>query len=247
MLKRIFKYLLIALFAGYALFAVAIIPSFKKTEVCNGMLVDVDDNGMGIITNDEIVEMLEKEGFNPTGKNLDDIVCGDIEKFMNSISLIDECQVYKSIKGYVIVNVDCRKPIIKVHDKNNTAYHIDDKGTIIHGIHKALYLPVANGEIVDSMKNDITAIAKVIRKDDFWNSQIEQIYFDKNGKIVLIPRVGNHIIEFGRAEDIEKKFRKLYTFYHNGMNNIGWNKYSKINIEFSDKVICTKRERYGKK
>ncbi len=247
MLKKIFKYLLVALFAGYALFAIVIIPSFKKTEVCNGMLVSVDDNGMNIISSDEVLDILEKEGIDPTGKELDSILCSDIETYINNISIIDKCQVYKSIKGYVIVNIDCRIPIIKVQDKNNAIYHIDNNGNIIHGIHKALYLPVANGEIVDSMRNDITAIAKTIRKDKFWSSQIEQIYFDKNKKIVMVPRVGNHIIEFGEAENIEKKFRKLYTFYQNGMNNIGWNKYSKINIEFSDKVICTKRDRYGKK
>jgi cell division protein FtsQ len=58
----------------------------------------------------------------------------------------------------------------------------------------------------------------------------------------MVPRVGNHIIEFGEAENIEEKLDKLYTFYLNGMNKIGWNKYSKLNIEFGNKVICTQRK-----
>ena len=247
MLKRILKYLLIAIIAAYAFFAFIIIPSSQETEACKGVLVNVDDNGMDIITPDEIIGILKNEGLDPTGKILDNTVCGDIEFFMNIISLIEECQVYKSIKGYVVVNVDCRIPIVTVHDEENSTYHIDKDGNIINGIHKALYLPVASGHIDTSRTKDITAIVKEIDRDDFWSSQIEQIYFDKKGKIVLVPRVGNHIIEFGGAENIEKKFQKLYTFYHNGMNNIGWNKYSKLNIEFSDKVICTKRDRYGKK
>lgn len=247
MLKRIFKYLLVAIIAGYTLFAVAVIPSFKETGVCKGVLVNIDDNGMGIISSDEVTDMLNKENLAPTGKELDKSTCCDIELFMNNISLIEECQVYTSIKDYVIVNIDCRIPVVKVLDKHNKIYHIDNNGSIVHGIDKALYLPVASGEIDDSTTNDITAIAMAIHENDFWKSQIEQIFFDKNKKIVMVPRVGNHIIEFGEAKDIEKKFRKLYTFYQNGMNKIGWNKYSKLNVEFSDKVICTKRDRYGKK
>lgn len=246
MLKKVFKYLLVAFFIGYTLFAIVIIPSFPKTEVCKGMLVEVDDNDMGIISRDDIIEILKKEDLDPTGKELDNFACGDIEQFMNNISLIKECQVYKSIKGYVIVDIDCRIPIVKVHDNNDQTYYIDAQGNIIQGIHKALYLPVASGHIDDSMTNEITAIAKAINKDEFWNSQIEQIYFDKKKKIIMVPRVGNHVIEFGEANDIEQKFQKLYTFYQNGMNKIGWNKYSKLNVEFSDKVICTKRDRYGK-
>lgn len=247
MLKRILKYLLIAIIAGYTLFAVIVIPSSPKTEVCKGVYVDVNDDGMNIISNDEIMDILMEEGFDPTGKELNDSVCGEIESFMNNISIIKECQVYRNFKGYVMVNIDCRIPIVKVQDEKNDVYYIDEEGYIIHGIHKALYLPVASGHIDDSMANEITAIAKAINGDEFWSSQIEQIYFDKNKKAILVPLVGNHIIEFGKVENIEKKFRKLYTFYQNGMNEIGWNKYSKLNVEFNDKVICTKRERYGKK
>ena len=247
MLKRIIKYLLVAIIAGYALFALFIIPSSKKKGVCRGVLVKVDDNDMNIISRDEILEIIKERGLDPTGKELDNFICGDIEMFMNGISIIEECQVYKSFKGYVMVNIDCRIPIVKVHDMDNSVYHIDENGNRIEGIHKALYLPIASGHVNDSTAKCITAIAKRINEDRFWTAQVEQIYLDKNQKVILVPRAGNHIIEFGKAENIDKKLQKLYTFYQNGMNEIGWNKYSKINIEFSDKVICTKREKYGKK
>ena len=91
MLKRIFKYLLVAIIAGYTLFAVAVIPSFKETGVCKGVLVNIDDNGMGIISSDEVTDMLNKENLDPTGKELDKSTCCDIELFMNNISLIEEC------------------------------------------------------------------------------------------------------------------------------------------------------------
>ena len=39
----------------------------------------------------------------------------------------------------------------------------------------------------------------------------------------------------------ETKLDKLRAFYQKGLNNIGWNKYSKLNIEFDNKIIGTKR------
>ena len=44
------------------------------------------------------------------------------------------------------------------------------------------------------------------------------------------------------TENMEEKFRKLKTFYHEGLNHVGWNKYSRISIEFSNQIICTKKE-----
>ena len=30
-------------------------------------------------------------------------------------------------------------------------------------------------------------------------------------------------------------------FYEKGLNNVGWNNYTKINIKFENQIICTKR------
>ena len=243
MFKRILKFPLAAVIVCYTLFALVFIPSDKKEGICQGVFINVDDNDLEIISREEVMDILKEEGLDPSGKDIAAFRCYDIENFIDSISLIEKCQVYNSIKGYTIIDIDCRIPIIKVYDKDNNTYHIDNKGYIIHGIDKALYLPIANGCIDDSIAtSEVISIARTINKDEFWNSQIEQIHFDENGDITMVPRVGNHIIEFGKAQDIKEKFDKLHTFYLNGMNKIGWNKYSKLNIEFGNKVICTQRK-----
>ena len=139
------------------------------------------------------MDILKEEKLDPTGKSIDGFHCCDIENFMDNISLIEKCEVYKSIKGYTVIDIDCRIPIVKVYDKENNsfAYHIDDKGNIIYGIHKALYLPVASGFIDDSIATrEVMHIARTINDDEFWSSQIEQIYFDKERHITMVPRVG---------------------------------------------------------
>jgi len=57
----------------------------------------------------------------------------------------------------------------------------------------------------------------------------------------LIPRVGAHLILFGSIDNYERKFRNLKIFYEQGLNNIGWNKYEKINLKFDNQIVCTKK------
>lgn len=243
MLKRILKYIFVAIIICYSLFAMIVIPTLRDNGTCSEVLVDISKNNFETISDEEILEILDEAGINPELKKMDDIVCSDIEQYFNNISLIKECQVYKGNKDYLNIRIDCREPIIRIHDKNNNTYYVDSEGNIIKGITRALHLPIATGNIVDSMATkEIKEIASAIQNDKFWTAQIEQIYFNDKKEVIIIPRVGNHVIELGTAENVDKKLEKLYTFYHEGMNKIGWNKYSKLNIEFGDKVICTKRD-----
>ena len=133
---------------------------------------------------------------------------------------------------------------MQVHENSGRTYYIDAAGETIVGIHKAMYLPVASGHITKEMrKKDLRDIANTIYNNPFWRAQIEQVHFNERGEIILVPRVGDHIIEFGKADNITEKFSKLYTFYSKGLNTVCWDKYEKLNIEFNDKVIGTRRNK----
>ena len=90
-------------------------------------------------------------------------------------------------------------------------------------------------------KKELKDIALFLMENRFWKEQIEQVYFTQKKEVILIPRVGNHTIELGSAKDLEQKLEKLEKFYAKGLNNIGWNKYSKLNVEFDNRVIGTRR------
>jgi cell division protein FtsQ len=54
--------------------------------------------------------------------------------------------------------------------------------------------------------------------------------------------MGDHVIEIGTIRQLDEKLENVKTFYRKGLNTVGWNKYSRLNIKISDKVICTKRD-----
>ena len=61
------------------------------------------------------------------------------------------------------------------------------------------------------------------------------------GDVELVPRVGNHVVYLGRLDGYEHKLARLKEFYEKGLSRVGWDKYSRISVEFDNQVICTKR------
>ena len=138
----------------------------------------------------------------------------------------------------------CREPVLKVFDKNGCTYYVDSEGSKITDIKKPLLLPVATGNIDDKMiGKELRAIASFIKHDPFWMAQIEQIHFTEEKEAVIVPRMGDHIIELGKIKQLKEKLGSIKTFYTDGLNILGWEKYNKLNIKISNKVICTKREK----
>jgi cell division protein FtsQ len=103
------------------------------------------------------------------------------------------------------------------------------------------YIPVASGSIdKEYAKNKLLDFAFFLQSDKFWNSLISQIYVAPNGDVELTPVVGNHQIILGKIEDYKDNLDKLRLFYEKGLNKVGWNKYSIINLKYKDQIVCTK-------
>ena len=84
----------------------------------------------------------------------------------------------------------------------------------------------------------IYTLINFINNHKFWSMQIGQIDINSKGYVVMYPQVGDQRLEFGYAEDIEKKFKKLEIFFKQIMPTKGWNTYSKVNVEYKDQIIC---------
>ena len=242
MLKKILTYITTVAIVCYLVFAFVIVPMQKENDNSKGIVIKIADNRLGTISAEDIEEMLNEEGLHPQDKMIDSVSCSDIENFINSMTLIKECQVYKTNGKKVVVDVICREPVLKVIDKSGATYYVDIEGQKIADIKKPLRLPVASGEIDDTMiDKELLSVVSAIEKEPFWLAQIQQIYFNDKKEAIITPRIGDHIIELGTVKQIDEKLQNLKTFYINGLSTVGWNKYNKLNIKISNKVICTKR------
>lgn len=61
------------------------------------------------------------------------------------------------------------------------------------------------------LKN-VLKLTRFIHNNTFWNAQIEQISVADNGSYVLIPKLGDHKIEFGGIDNMEEKISQAGNF-----------------------------------
>lgn len=223
------------------------------------------DDELYFLNNIDIVNLINERGDSIVNQPKSTINVTDIEHMLNSHPAIANAEVSLSIDGVLKVDVLQRKPILRIITKNDDSYYIDDAGKLMPLSDKyTARVLVASGNIDEpfstnymysmediatdtvlnskSILNDLFDIAMYIQTDEFWKSQIQQLYVSEEKEIEMVPLVGNQKIIFGDATDIELKFKKLYTFYHQGLNTTGWwDKYSIINLKFKNQIVCTKK------
>jgi len=174
------------------------------------------------------------------GRPVNEIDCNQMEQFFMKHPAIKKCEVFFTYGGYLHLEVTQREPLVRVFDVN-ASYYLDMQGNKmpLFKSHSAHVL-VVNGYVKRIEHEDLLLLSRKIYNDAFWKAQIEQIYVNEKGELKLVPRVGDHIIEFGVVEDVDAKFKKLKALYKSGWDSREWNLYKKVSLKYKGQVVCSK-------
>lgn len=229
------------------------------SDLCGGVKIDLRDSSQyHFVTKRSLASLVHSNG-KVLGKPVKDIQIAEIESRIRSMKELREAEVYVAVDGTLHVYADQRDPVMRVVPNEGGDFFVDRDGVVVRK--RNLYNPrlhVVGGNITISRKmlegvsvldtaikhsvlKDIYYLVDYIDDDDFWSAQIDQIYVDGNNEIDLIPRVGNHIIHIGSTANLDAKLRNLEAFYDKVLPEVGWNKYSVINLEYKDQIVCKRR------
>lgn len=241
LLKYILTFLAIALSVSYVVFAGEKSQSADQQKVCSNMTISITDyEKKMLISNEEIAILLKEKELNPIGKSLERIKTKAIEEVIEKHPMVRHAECYKTPGGTVHIVIEQRTPVLRVIGLEN--YYVDDlRKPMPISTNYAAYVPVVTGRVTKKMATGgVFEFAQFLNNDDFWGNQIEQININDRMKVELVPRVGNHIIVLGDLDRFQQKMEKLRKFYQFGLNEIGWNIYSTIDLQYKDQVVCTK-------
>ena len=236
MVKRILLSIVMLMLIAYLGIAITAFNRKPADQTCRDVELVIKDTAYaGFITKEEVKGILQHKGIYPIGKKMERISTKSLERELSKHPLIDEAECYKTPSGKVCVEVTQRIPILRIMSANGETYYLEAKCVA----HRAIV--TGNVEKSFAMK-DLYKFGVFLQNNKFWNAQIEQIHVLPDRNIELVPRVGDHLVYLGKLENFEDKLARLKEFYQKGLNQVGWNKYSRINLEFSNQIICTKRE-----
>ncbi len=259
-MKKILKILLII-----PVLYIIIIPVYlarsTNSRLCGGIVIDISDSSdYHFVTKKQLLNLAYGNSGRIVGKPIKDVSVSEIERRINVLRELKKAEVYMAIDGTVHVYIEQRNPVMRVMPDNGGDYFVDEDGFVVS--RRNLYNPrlhivegnvnissamlngvsVLDTSIKNSILKDIYHLVNYINDDKFWSAQIDQIYVDGNDQIDLIPRTGNQLVHLGTADNYEGKLRNLEAFYDKVLPEVGWNKYSLINLEFKDQIVCKKRD-----
>ena len=229
-----------------AAYLVLAVTSFNKPDVtasqCTEVKTDIEQNIVdGFLTADEISKMLRQEKVYPLSQPMHDISSRKIEETLLKSPFVEKAEVYKTQSGEVCIQVRQRVPVVKVMADNGENYYIDSHGSVMPENRFVNDLIIATGHISRKYAQTyLSRVANCIMQDKFWQNQIVQINVLPDLTMEFVPRVGDHIIFIGAPVGVAKKLERMRKFYIYGLNKAGWNKYSYINVEFDNQIICKK-------
>lgn len=242
-------------------YIVAAMTSFNNPDETAKVCTKVDihiggSQSAGFLTTAEIKRLMEQKKLYPLNKPMSAVQPRVIEDMLKGSPFVQTAECYMTKDGHVCINIKQRMPIVRIKGQNGADYYLDDNGGILPNSNYTSDLIIATGNISKSFAQYyITPLVKAITTSSLWNNQVEQINVLPDHGIEIVPRVGDHIVFLGylpqrkdaakHQKDINnfvnKKFTRLEKFYKYGLSNAGWNKYSYINIEFDNQIICKKK------
>lgn len=217
------------------------------------------------LSEDEVKMKLSRKGLLHPNMKVEDLNVESMEEYLRSISHVKTVNIFKGFSGDWTIELELREPIVRVFNKYGETYYLDEDGEFMNRTptHTAR-MPVATGFIseragglklsqiinndtlISILKlDDIYWISNYVCKDPLFQSLIGQIQVQKNGDLLLIPLVGDHVINFGSANsrsEVENKFEKLKVFYKEAMPYEGWRKYDVISLKYDGQIVCKKKK-----
>lgn len=209
----------------------------NKSRIINKIHVKIIPNSSYFISADSIQNRINK--YILTSK--DSISLSRIEQEIDKNTYIEKSQVYMKIGQELKIDIKQKEPIARVITTDSIFYLDKNSNFMSLSKLKSSNVPVVFGFNENSDLKYLTEISLIIKKDEFLNKNISQIFIKDDQKIDLKIRGNSTIIEFGNNNRLKNKIQNLKAFYNRAVSKNEIDKYKKINLRFENQVVVVKK------
>ena len=216
-----------------------IVPSSDTKKCENIHLVVSDYDDFKFISDKDVSAQLQNSGVYPVGKLHSEIDLTEMEQSLLKLNMIKSVKCYFATNGDVNVSVMQRVPVFRVMEGASSYYIDNERKRMSTSIKFSAYVPVVTGNVnFEFATTNLYDFIVYLQSESRWRSAFTQIYVYPDNKIELVPRVGDFVIKMGSLNHYESKLKKLDKFLEVLPKYHSWDKYSVINLEFRDQVVC---------
>lgn len=230
---------------------IAVSERKQGTIAVKNIVIKVENiEGNQFIDEGDVADLMQLGEENLKGASLEKLNMKELEKRIRMNRFVRDAQLYSDLKGNLVVKAKLRRPIARLVRNDGPDGYIAEDGTVmpvsdkfttrvvlISGSYIRGLLSLENLNQTEETRN-LMKMLEMIREDDFWRAQVAQLDIDSKGRVNILPQIGGQTIEFGVAENLETKFKKMRIFYKEILPQKGWNTYKRVNLEYEGQIIA---------
>ncbi|WP_369695066.1 cell division protein FtsQ/DivIB [Mesoflavibacter zeaxanthinifaciens] len=191
------------------------------------------------ITQEAVSKLLIQNQQGVTNVPKETLDLNSLESTLNKNPIIEFAEVYVNVEGKLTAKVKQKTPIARV--LGNNSYYIDSNGGVMPlSKNYTERVPFVTGFVKKSNLDIVYKVADYVLKDEFLKQNVIEIHQNKNNSIDLKLRQTKFVVHLGQIKQLEKKISNLKAFYIKATKDKVLDKYSKVNLQFGNQVVCTK-------
>lgn len=225
----------------------------KDNKLCKDVRVEfVGSERDQFIDEKEVLDLLNNTGF-IVWQKVTVINLTSLENALKKNLWVKNAEIYFDNNEVLHVKIEERQPLVRVFTLQGNSFYVDSEALRLPLSSKlSVKVPMVTGFPSDnrilSHPDSITLLnvvkfGKYIRADSFWMAQVSQIVITPQATFEMIPSLGNQIIEFGGADNLDNKFNRLYSFYKQAWLQNGIDKYERLCVQFDNQVVAVKHKK----
>ncbi len=243
----------------------AIVVTFhivRRNSTMRGIEISISDGCKNNLLDDGEIENLilgHYPGLEQT--DIKEVDTKGIVELLSGNPYVLTAKAHMSMGGKLQVSVTLRDPVVRMFYQDNEFY-ISRQGTYMpltasHYSHVIVgscgfeephcrNIHLLNLSDTSLHKQPFTlrkiwTLASFLYDNPQYGDIFDQISVEDKGDLFLVPKLGNLTVIVGDTSQLDKKFENMWAFLDQGINQVGWDTYSTINLKFNNQVVCSRK------
>lgn len=252
-LKKFFTIIIWCLLGASGLAILIAAINSKNSSLCQGVDLEINDGDKALfLDKKELFSLLENEGLKDLrNRKITSVDLLKMEGILRKNNWIKDAQLYFDNNQILKIRIHERQPLARLFTVSGNSFMIDSTGIQLALPEKTVFsLPVFTGYPEEkfglhrdsAMDHQIRNLAVFISKNSFWSNQIEEVNISSAKIFKMTPLIGNQTIVFGDGNNFENKFHRLLVFYKQVISQTGFDKYTGLDLSYTDQIIATRKQ-----
>ncbi len=246
-MKRTVQNIILIILAALLASAVVWANHRSRLEVCRQVdVVILNDDSATFVTPKGIMRELEAYGLHPEGKLVSSIDTDSMERVLDRCDYLENVECFVSNANHLVVAARQFMPVMRVYDRGSgTVYYVNRNGKhmLVDGRYH-IDVPVVEGDFTgkfDPLR--LIPLINYVENDTSLVGLVSMYSVRDSNNVCFVPTICGHVVNLGRIEGLDSKFKKLKLFYDKVMSKKGWDAYTEVSLKWDYQVVATLRSR----